>query len=792
MAADREAITAHFADLAGERRWVCWHYAERKGKRTKVPLQPNGRNARTDQPRTWTTLARCLAYAEATPGVGVGIVFNGDGLVGIDLDNCLDPTKGGIEPWAARIVADFNSYTEKTPSGLGLHVLCRGQLPGGATGTRRGNVEVYATGRFFTVTGGHWPDTPEEVVEAQEPLERLWAGLDAPDARPAANGAGEGASEAFQGDRGPDTPGRRLNTAALAKLGAWVPELFGDAAKFVKGKGGYRIAAPDLDRDLEEDLSIMPHGIRDWGMGDLGPDGADYGRQGKRTPLDLVLEFGGAPDELAAAAWLAEWLGKKLDDFGFQAKEGKRRGGRTGKADRASAEAESPAAEPGNAPAHEDGRAILRLSEEHVNANARACAQLLKEDLFLRGSLPAVLVRVEELAQVDDEAITVGGVQHARGSLILTEPTPERIQYRLDGKALFQRFDLKQEQWASKSCPTALARRVIGAAPELGFRPCAGIVAVPLFIHGEVVATNGYHDRTGTLVELQDGLPIIPEKPTKTEAEAALKTLLGPFLDYIDGRPEEDQRRLRAAFTAAALTAVLRPSLPSAPAILLDPNVAGAGKGKAARALAVIATGRHPSLITEGHSPEETEKRLAAAILSGAPVILLDNLQRELASSTLESGLTEGVATIRPFGRLVDTTVPCSALVLITANNAALRADMLRRTLSVRIVAETDQPELRRFGFDPCDRARRNRLQIIAAGLTIARAWWLAQDTDDGRRIRKTTLGSFETWAELVAGGVEWLVGINPVDLIEERKRQDPRGGDEHAVIEALAAWQGG
>jgi hypothetical protein len=81
--------------------------------------------------------------------------------------------------------------------------------------------------------------------------------------------------------------------------------------------------------------------------------------------------------------------------------------------------------------------------------------------------------------------------------------------------------------------------------------------------------------------------------------------------------------------------------------------------------------------------------------------MLLDNLQRILASSTLESGLTEGRATIRPFGRLTDVTVPCSALVLITANNAALRPDMLRRTLPVRIVVDTEKPELRRFDFDP-------------------------------------------------------------------------------------------
>jgi hypothetical protein len=130
--------------------------------------------------------------------------------------------------------------------------------------------------------------------------------------------------------------------------------------------------------------------------------------------------------------------------------------------------------------------------------------------------------------------------------------------------------------------------------------------------------------------------------------------------------------------------------------------------------------------------------------------------------------------------------VPCSALVLITANNTSLRADMLRRTLPVRIVAETDQPELRRFSFEPYQEALRLRGEIVAAGLTIARAWWLARDTDDGRLIRQTTLGSFEQWADLVAGAVEWLTGMNPVKLIEDRKAEDPGRGAEWAVINAL------
>jgi hypothetical protein len=58
--------------------------------------------------------------------------------------------------------------------------------------------------------------------------------------------------------------------------------------------------------------------------------------------------------------------------------------------------------------------------------------------------------------------------------------------------------------------------------------------------------------------------------------------------------------------------------------------------------------------------------------------------------------------------------------------------------------------------------------------------------TEEGRRIRRTTLGSFEAWADLVAGAVEWLTGVNPVSLIEERKAEDSGRAAEKRVLAAL------
>jgi hypothetical protein len=92
-------------------------------------------------------------------------------------------------------------------------------------------------------------------------------------------------------------------SAAFANLKAWVPELFPNAV-FYPGTGAWRISSKDLGRDLEEDLSIHPEGIKDFGVADQGD-----ATEGGRTPVDLVIEYGKQPDEAAAITWLRQRLG---------------------------------------------------------------------------------------------------------------------------------------------------------------------------------------------------------------------------------------------------------------------------------------------------------------------------------------------------------------------------------------------------------------------------------------------------------------------------------------------------
>jgi hypothetical protein len=96
-----------------------------------------------------------------------------------------------------------------------------------------------------------------------------------------------------------------VNARAMQDMSAWAPGLF-PGARFVSPTLGWRVSSKDLGRhDLEEDLSIHPKGIVDFGVADMGDP-----YEGSRTPIDLVMEWSGIhTTPIAAAFWLCQRLG---------------------------------------------------------------------------------------------------------------------------------------------------------------------------------------------------------------------------------------------------------------------------------------------------------------------------------------------------------------------------------------------------------------------------------------------------------------------------------------------------
>lgn len=114
-----EALTKH-------RNWVCWKAVpdQRKGRIRKVPM-----NARTGQAASSTDSATWCSVEEALEGCkrflypGVGFVFTPEtGLVGVDIDHCIDPQTHEWNETARAVYERCPTYAEYSPSGTGLHL----------------------------------------------------------------------------------------------------------------------------------------------------------------------------------------------------------------------------------------------------------------------------------------------------------------------------------------------------------------------------------------------------------------------------------------------------------------------------------------------------------------------------------------------------------------------------------------------------------------------------------------------------------------------------------------------
>lgn len=134
----------------------------------KIPMQANNVKASSTNPTTWSTFERACEFASTDGLAGVGFVFDGDGIVGIDLDACVND--GEPEPWALEVISQFDSYTEYSPSGNGIHIYCRGRKP--VCSSKKEQVECYATTRYFTVTGNQYGKC-NEIKECQAAINWL-------------------------------------------------------------------------------------------------------------------------------------------------------------------------------------------------------------------------------------------------------------------------------------------------------------------------------------------------------------------------------------------------------------------------------------------------------------------------------------------------------------------------------------------------------------------------------------------------------------------------------------------
>ena len=163
------ALPEQLKEIVKLKRWVC--------HKDKIPKNPvTGNNAMANEEDTWATYDEALSGLKRFNFSGIGFQFGlplndkdalqTERVTGIDLDHVIHED-GTLEPFAQEIITLMNSYTEISPSGTGIHILCKGKMPDTGrkkyvhipTSTTKFIIEIYNHSHYFTVTGNPYGET---------------------------------------------------------------------------------------------------------------------------------------------------------------------------------------------------------------------------------------------------------------------------------------------------------------------------------------------------------------------------------------------------------------------------------------------------------------------------------------------------------------------------------------------------------------------------------------------------------------------------------------------------------
>jgi hypothetical protein len=723
--------------------WVCY-------RPNKIPVDPKtGDNAKADDQSTWREFRQAVAHWEAHQGngiAGIGYEFSKScPYMGVDLDHCRNPVTGEIEAWAWEIILKLNSYTEISPSCEGVHILVKGKLPPG-TRRRKGKVEMYDHGRYFTMTGHCLKGSPTTIEDRQAEIEVLHAKIFG-------------------------------NPSAEPKKGS---------SRSSKKGGGAR----ESDEELIDRISKSRIGNK---FNDLWRGDIEY--LINNYPYPSASEA-----DLALASILAFWTGKDPERMDrlfrrsglMRNKWDEYRGDRTyGEITIAEAIAGTKDVLKGSKKKRRAKRKVKPSASEetglpHIQVNNRQLRDTTKEAvdaLHAANNPPKIFVRMGQLCQIKTDEEERPAIE------ILREPC---LKYHLTQAADFIRAG--DEADTNVSPPKVLAQNIL-AATNWPFPPLRGIVEAPVLRpDGSVLVDPGYDPETKLFYYPLPGAeldPMISSNPDQRDAISSANFILHELLPDF---PFVDEAS-RANMVAALLTPFVRHIIPEpVPMGLFDAPQAGTGKTKLAEIIGMISTGRWTPMRTppmRRDDDAEWSKVITSALLKCSPIVCFDNLAGILRSPSLCLALTSKVYSDRLLGTNQQPEIPVICSWFATGNNIQLGGDLPRRCYWIRMDAKMSRPWKRKnFRHNDLEGwVTENRSKLSVALLTMARAWYLVGQTKPDSPV----MGSYQAWCRIL-GGILQFSGIagflENLDAMYEKA--DLEGREWEAFLSAWHAHYGG
>ena len=335
---------------------------------------------------------------------------------------------------------------------------------------------------------------------------------------------------------------------------------------------------------------------------------------------------------------------------------------------------------------------------------------------------------------------TLFSLPEARGICVVSTPdvhvcSPTETHLEVAQSVRFQQFGQKNQLVGA--VPTVVLMKLVHFALRRHLPQFNGLKRIPILWDGELWCKPGYHPESGYFIDPPADLD------TGLSVEEALRILD----DYLGEFPFETPADRTNAYSVV-LGAPLK-TLGNAPGLFCDKPASQTGASLLCRCIAWIVDGRTPSVVTQGKSMGELDKRVITKLKNQPAAIIFDNVTKVLDSEMVVSGMTDDHFGSRLLNLNEDALVLTKALSLMfTGNNLKGNRDLLNRCLRCRLDANCPMPEAR-TGFRHVlpDAVVNNRAILVSAVASVVQRW-----VEAGIPQGNETLGSFGAYTRAVSG----------------------------------------
>jgi hypothetical protein len=359
----------------------------------------------------------------------------------------------------------------------------------------------------------------------------------------------------------------------------------------------------------------------------------------------------------------------------------------------------------------------------------------------------------------------------ASGDPSIVPTSAPALTRELSVAATWEKYDGRAGVWVRCDPPARHVGILFDAQHFRYLPPLKGVARQPYFREsdGELVRQPGY-DKTSNLFGVFDERHFkIPAEPTIDEARVSV-TLLEELLTEFHFVAPHD----RAAALAAIFTAVVRPTLPHAPAFHVRAPVFGSGKTYLCELIGAFSGPGGNAKVSYPTSSEEATKVILSLLLTGPACVEFDDMDSDwIPHGTIKRVLTAETITDRILGVSKMATVSTRSLFLGSGNNVGPIRDLLRRVLTIHLDPRCATPALMTYKGAPVDKVRQHRGVYVAAVLAIILAWRRA-GSPRAQADSIVTYGG--AWSDYCRYPLMWLGYPDPATALFEQIRHDPDG----------------